>query len=642
MPRAPPRTSLFWKYFAHALRRGRRAAADRGRQRGLAGLSRRARRLNDILNAEARLAAVKIEDFIDGIRDQLGWTVQLPWSEDDRRAAPARRASPAAPGPGRREPHPGRCRRPRTAVRVAHRAEPDRRRRRSLAQPGRAGARAQRRLVRAGEVPGRLGAVHDDRRRRQSLVGRRGRRRGQPQVHLGGDLRDQGRAHRRRLRARRAGTPRSPIPTSAWCCAPTKPASDRSRHCAAPSSTGRARRRPAATSRARRCWRQWRRSRASTGASSSSSRSPRPSGRSTRRCGARRRCSSPAPCWPPGWRGGSPSAWSAPSACWRTASRASAPGSSTTASSSRPATSSSGWRPASTRWQPSCRSRRSARERISRLKRFLAPQVAELVDRTGDDSVLDGRRVEVVVVFCDLRGFTAFSARADTETVISVLRRLLRRAGKGRERPRGDADQLLRRRRHGAAERAGLGSRSGAARRRHGARHADGTCRSSWPAGARWTSRLGFGVGIAMGPATVGRIGSEGRLDYTADRQRREPRLAPVRQRAGQPDPGGPRRRPGDRCRHCLSSPLEALRPQGIRPARSRVRRQPTGVCPRSGRMSCFESAAYRVRAFEVRTRLALESKATSGTFSPFSSYRMARLLAPILGIIASSRVCAL
>ena len=44
-------------------------------------------RLNDILNAEARLAAVKIEDFIDEIRDELGWTVQLPWSEDsgDRR-----------------------------------------------------------------------------------------------------------------------------------------------------------------------------------------------------------------------------------------------------------------------------------------------------------------------------------------------------------------------------------------------------------------------------------------------------------------------------------------------------------------------------------------------------------------------------
>ena len=60
-------------------------------------------------------------------------------------------------------------------------------------------------------------------------------------------------------------------------------------------------------------------------------------------------------------------------------------------------------------------------ERIAKLKRFLAPQVADLVDRAGDDSVLDGRRTEVVVVFCDLRGFTAFSAGAAPEDVMSVL-----------------------------------------------------------------------------------------------------------------------------------------------------------------------------------------------------------------------------
>ena len=60
-------------------------------------------------------------------------------------------------------------------------------------------------------------------------------------------------------------------------------------------------------------------------------------------------------------------------------------------------------------------------ERIARLKRFLAPQVADLVDRTGDDSVLEGRRTEVVVVFCDLRGFTSFSAGAAPEQVMSVL-----------------------------------------------------------------------------------------------------------------------------------------------------------------------------------------------------------------------------
>jgi adenylate cyclase len=49
-------------------------------------------------------------------------------------------------------------------------------------------------------------------------------------------------------------------------------------------------------------------------------------------------------------------------------------------------------------------------ERIARLKRFLAPQVADLVDRTSDDSALEGRRTKVVVVFRDLRGFTSFSA----------------------------------------------------------------------------------------------------------------------------------------------------------------------------------------------------------------------------------------
>ena len=42
-------------------------------------------RLNDLLDAEARLAAVKIEDFIEGIREQLVWTVQLAWSEDTGR-----------------------------------------------------------------------------------------------------------------------------------------------------------------------------------------------------------------------------------------------------------------------------------------------------------------------------------------------------------------------------------------------------------------------------------------------------------------------------------------------------------------------------------------------------------------------------
>jgi len=64
---------------------------------------------------------------------------------------------------------------------------------------------------------------------------------------------------------------------------------------------------------------------------------------------------------------------------------------------------------------------REREERLARLRRFLAPQVAELVEKAGDEGVLLGQRVEVVVVFCDLRGFTAFSTEAEPEEVMQLL-----------------------------------------------------------------------------------------------------------------------------------------------------------------------------------------------------------------------------
>ena len=59
--------------------------------------------------------------------------------------------------------------------------------------------------------------------------------------------------------------------------------------------------------------------------------------------------------------------------------------------------------------------------RISRLRQFLAPQVAELVEQAGQASLLDTHRVEVAVIFCDLRNFTAFSARAEPDEIMGVL-----------------------------------------------------------------------------------------------------------------------------------------------------------------------------------------------------------------------------
>ena len=60
-------------------------------------------------------------------------------------------------------------------------------------------------------------------------------------------------------------------------------------------------------------------------------------------------------------------------------------------------------------------------ERINRLRQFLAPQVAELVEHS-DQRLLDGQRREVVAIFGDLRGFTAFSARAEPDVILAVLR----------------------------------------------------------------------------------------------------------------------------------------------------------------------------------------------------------------------------
>ena len=57
-----------------------------------------------------------------------------------------------------------------------------------------------------------------------------------------------------------------------------------------------------------------------------------------------------------------------------------------------------------------------ALERMGRLRRFLSPQLAELVVSSGDDSFLESHRREITVVFCDLRGFTASRRRSSPRT----------------------------------------------------------------------------------------------------------------------------------------------------------------------------------------------------------------------------------
>src|SRR5262245_15500117 len=61
-------------------------------------------------------------------------------------------------------------------------------------------------------------------------------------------------------------------------------------------------------------------------------------------------------------------------------------------------------------------------ERISRLRRFLPPQVADLIVASGSEKQLESHRREITALFCDLRGFTGFTESADAEDAMALLR----------------------------------------------------------------------------------------------------------------------------------------------------------------------------------------------------------------------------
>jgi adenylate cyclase len=154
-------------------------------------------------------------------------------------------------------------------------------------------------------------------------------------------------------------------------------------------------------------------------------------------------------------------------------------------------------------------------ERIDRLKRFLAPQLAELVERTGESRMLEGQRTEVAVVFCDLRGFTAFSNKAEPEEIIAVLNEYYSMLGAVVTRHEGtltsfQGDGLM------IILNAPIPCPDPALR---AVRMATEMQENIQPLIQRWRARgdvIGVGVGLAFGAATVGQIGTGSRLEYTA------------------------------------------------------------------------------------------------------------------------------
>ena len=154
-------------------------------------------------------------------------------------------------------------------------------------------------------------------------------------------------------------------------------------------------------------------------------------------------------------------------------------------------------------------------ERLSKLKRFFSPQLAELIVQGGSEDPLRSRRREIVVVFLDLRGFTAFSETFEPEEVMRTLGtyhaamgRLVMEHEATLERFTGDGMMIF------------LGDPvpvENAAEK--GVRLALSMREAALGLSAGWKKRgvdLGLGIGIAQGFATVGAIGFEGRIDYGA------------------------------------------------------------------------------------------------------------------------------
>ena len=154
-------------------------------------------------------------------------------------------------------------------------------------------------------------------------------------------------------------------------------------------------------------------------------------------------------------------------------------------------------------------------ERMGALKRFLAPQLAELIIARGEDAVLQSHRRDIVVVFGDLRGYTAFAETAEPEELLDLLNAYHAAVGPIVTRSEGTLDHFS-----GdgimvffndplpcpdAAERA--------VRMAIEMREALLQLQTDWKKRGR---QIGFGLGIAQGYATLGQIGFAERIGYTA------------------------------------------------------------------------------------------------------------------------------
>ena len=154
-------------------------------------------------------------------------------------------------------------------------------------------------------------------------------------------------------------------------------------------------------------------------------------------------------------------------------------------------------------------------ERLQRLRRFLSPQLADALVSSGDDSILRSHRREVAMFFADLRGWTSFVDAVEPEELMRVLGEfhgtiggLVRRFDATVGFIEGDGVQLFFNDPIEVPDAALRAVRLGCALREEMA--------ELMPTWRKHGYDLDFGAGIALGYATCGEVGFEGRSDYAA------------------------------------------------------------------------------------------------------------------------------
>ncbi|WP_421868826.1 adenylate/guanylate cyclase domain-containing protein [Motiliproteus sp.] len=154
--------------------------------------------------------------------------------------------------------------------------------------------------------------------------------------------------------------------------------------------------------------------------------------------------------------------------------------------------------------------------RLNRLKRFLAPEVVDLIVTQGKEPLLNSHRGYIATLFCDIRGFTSCSERIEPEESIEVLQRYHEHIGRLISQHQATIDH-----RAGDGLVVFFNDPLPCQQPVLSALKLALEIRSSFDQlNIDWHKRgynLGLGVGIASGYATLGTVGFEDRYDYTAN-----------------------------------------------------------------------------------------------------------------------------